>query len=124
MNPKVTMILRLLLGLLMLSFGLDKFFHFLPLPPVPGDGGTLMDIFARSGFLYIIGILETLAGAALLAKRFMPLALTITIAILFNATLLHLAYDPENVIGSLGGMIIGIILIFSNKERFGDFFRA
>lgn len=120
MNPKITKILRLLLGLLLLLFGLDKFFHFLDVPPIPGDGGTLMEIFAKSGFLYVIGVLEALAGMALLINRFVPVALILTIAILFNATLIHLKYDPQNVIGALPGMIIGIILVFSEKERFGS----
>ena len=124
MNPKVILILRLLLGALMLIFGLDKFFHFLTLPPIPGDGGVLMDIFARSGYLTIIGVLETLVGIALLANRFMPIALTITIAILFNATLIHLLYDPPNVIGALGGMVIAIVLVIANKERFDSFLSA
>lgn len=122
MNSNLTKILRLLLGGLMLAFGLDKFFHFMTLPPIPGDGGILMEIFARSGFLHVIGVLETLAGIALLTNRFVPIALTLTIAILFNATLIHLKYDPENVIGALPGMVIGIILVISNKERFGSLF--
>ena len=124
MSPKVTMILRLLLGALMLLFGIDKFFQFLNVPPIPGDGGTLMEIYARSGFLTILGVLETLAGIALLVNRFVPIALIITIAILFNATLIHLMYDPQNVIAALLGMIIGIVLVFSNKERFGSLFSA
>lgn len=122
MNTTVTKVLRILLGILMLVFGLDKFFHFLTLPPIPGDGGTLMEIFARSGFLNIIGVLETLAGIALLTNRFVPFALILTIAILFNATLIHLKYDPQNVVGALPGMIIGIVLVYSNKDRFGSFF--
>ncbi len=120
MNSKMTTILRLLLGVLMLLFGLDKFFHFLSVPPIPGDGGLLMEIFAKSGFLHVIGVLETLAGIALLSNRFVPMALILTIAILFNATLIHLKYDPENVVGALPGMVIGIILVYSNKERFGS----
>ena len=124
MNPKVIMILRLLLGAMMLLFGIDKFFQFLNVPPIPGDGGKLMDIYARSGFLTILGVLETLAGIALLVNRFVPIALIITIAILFNATLIHLMYDPQNVIAALLGMIIGIVLVFSDKERYGSLFSA
>ena len=124
MNPKVIMILRLLLGAMMLLFGVDKFFQFLNVPPIPGDGGILMEIYARSGFLTILGVLETLAGIALLVSRFVPIALIITIAILFNATLIHLMYDPQNVIAALLGMIIGIVLVFSDKERYGSLFSA
>ena len=124
MNPKVIMILRLLLGAMMLLFGVDKFFQFLNVPPIPGDGGILMEIYARSGFLTILGVLETLAGIALLVNRFVPIALIITIAILFNATLIHLMYDPQNVIAALLGMIIGIVLVFSDKERYGSLFSA
>ena len=124
MNPKIIMILRLLLGAMMLLFGIDKFFQFLNVPPIPGDGGILMEIYTRSGFLTILGVLETLAGIALLVNRFVPIALIVTIAILFNATLIHLMYDPQNVIAALLGMIIGIVLVFSDKERYGSLFSA
>jgi len=51
MNQKVTMVVRILLGVFMLIFGVNKFANFMPFPPIPGDGGTLMGIYVTSGFM-------------------------------------------------------------------------
>jgi len=123
MNPKITMGIRILFGLFCLIFGLNKFIGFLPFPPIPGDGGTLMGIYATSGFLKIIGILEILGGLALIVGKFVPLALTFMIAIMFNAAIFHLLHDPPNVVGAILGMVLGLILAFAYKERFADLLR-
>lgn len=124
MNPKIITGVRILFGLLCLIFGIDKFVSFLEVPPIPGDGGELMRIYAKSGFLKIIGALEILGGLALLTNKFVPLALIFMMAIMFNAAIIHLFYDPENVIGAVLGLIFGFILILSEKERFLPLFRA
>jgi len=120
MNPKITMGVRILFGLLCLIFGIDKFVPFLDVPPIPGDGGELMSIYARSGFLKIIGALEILGGLALLLNKFIPLAVIVMLAIMFNALFIHLLYDPENSIGAIAGLIMGFVLIYANKERFSS----
>lgn len=124
MNPKVTMGLRVLFGLFMLIFGINKFAGFLEFPAIPGDGGELMRIYATSGFLKLIGVLEILVGIALLAGKYMPLALTIGIAIMFNAAVFHLIHDPGGVAGALVGLILGLVLVYANKERFSSLLSA
>lgn len=124
MNPKVTMGLRVLFGLFMLIFGINKFVGFLEFPAIPGDGGELMRIYATSGFLKLIGVLEILVGIALLAGKYMPLALTIGIAIMFNAAVFHLIHDPGGVAGALVGLILGLVLVYANKDRFSSLLSA
>ena len=62
-----------------------------------------MGIYAKSGFFKIIGALEILGGLALLINKFIPLALIFMMAIMFNALIIHLFYDPENSIGAIAG---------------------
>ncbi|MFT6807608.1 MAG: putative oxidoreductase [Saprospiraceae bacterium] len=120
MNPKVVMGLRILFGIFVLIFGLNKFLGFMPFPPIPGDGGTLMGIYATSGFLKIIGILEILGGVALLLNKYVPLALTFMVAIVFNAFLFHALHDPANLTGAIVGLVLGLILVYANKGRFSS----
>ncbi len=124
MNPKVTMGLRVLFGLFMLIFGINKFAGFLEFPPIPGDGGELMRIYATSGFLKLIGVLEILAGLALLAGKYVPLALTFSIAIMFNAAVFHLIHAPEGVAGAIVGLVLGLVLVYANKDRFSSLLSA
>ena len=78
MNSKVEMGLRLLFALSLIVFGLNKFFHFIPTPPIEGTGGDLIKIYAESGFMKLIGGLELLGGISLLVNKFVPLSLTIS----------------------------------------------
>lgn len=124
MNPKVTMVIRILLGLYMITFGLNKFMGFIPFPPIEGDGGILMGIYASSGFFKLIGVLELLGGLALLLGKFIPLALTFIIAILFNGAIFHALHAPDGIMGALLGIILGLVLVFAYKDRFAEMFKA
>ena len=124
MNTKVSMGLRILLGLFILIFGLNKFLNFIPIPLTPGDGGELMRIYASSGFFSLIGILEILGGLALLTNKFVPLALTIITAIMFNAAVFHGLHAPEGLGGAAIGLILSLVLVYANKERFSSLLSA
>ena len=125
MNQKVTMILRILLGLAMVVFGLSKFIHFMPMEPPAGDMGVLMGLFMKSPFLKIIGMIEVLGGVALLTNKYVPLALTFLIAVLLNASMFHIFYDePANMIGAFVLMLIAITLVYAHKDRFKSLLSA
>jgi len=115
---------RFLFGIFLFVFGLNKFLGFLPLFEIPGDGGTLMAIYSSSGFMYLIGALEMLCGLALLLNKFVPLALTIAVAIMFNAVVFHLLHDPINVAGAAAGLLLGLSQVWNYKERFESLLRA
>ena len=117
MNPKIVLGTRILFGLLCLIFGIDKFVPFLEVPPIPGDGGELMRIYAKSGFLKMIGALEILGGLALLTNKFIPLAVILMLAIMFNALVIHLLYDPINSIGAMVGILMDLVCRLPLKKQ-------
>ena len=124
MNSKATTALRIFFGLFVLFFGLNKFFAFLPPFEMSGSALDLMTIYSSSGFMGIIGILEIVAGIALLVNKFTPLALTVLIAIMFNALIFHILHDPANVGGAAFGLILGLANVFGVKERFSSLLSA
>ena len=124
MNPKVTMGLRVLFGIFCIVFGVNKFAGFLEFPPIPGDGGTLMGIYFTSGFLKIIGVLEIVFGLLLALGKYIPISLTILVAIMFNAFLFHVLHDTANIAGAVVGLLLGLVLTYLYKGRFGTFFNA
>ncbi|MEM9545490.1 MAG: DoxX family protein [Bacteroidota bacterium] len=124
MNEKVVMGIRILFGVFCLIFGLNKFLGFIPFPPIDGDGGTLMSIYFTSGFLKIIGVLEIVFGLALIINKYVPLSLTILIAIMFNAFIFHALHDMAGIGGAVLGMILGLLLVYANKDRFKDLLSA
>ena len=124
MNAKVVMGVRILFGVFCLIFGLNKFLNFIPFPPIEGDGGTLMGIYFTSGFLKIIGVLEIVFGLALIVNKYVPLSLTILIAIMFNAFIFHALHDMGGIGGAVLGLVLGLILVYANKSKFSDLLSA
>ena len=124
MNPKITMGIRILFGVFCLVFGVNKFAGFMPFPEIPGDGGTLMGIYVTSGFMKIVGVIEILGGLALILNKYVPLALTFLIAVMFNATIFHALHDPANIAGAILGLVLGLILVYAFKDRFKSLLSA
>ena len=83
-----------------------------------------MGIYASSGFLKFIGVLEILGGLALVVNKFVPLALTFLVAIMFNALIFHLLHDMGGIGGAAVGLILSLILVFLHKGRFAELLRA
>ena len=46
---KAKLIVRILLGLMVLVFGLNKFLQFMPMPPLPESAGEFMRALVKSG---------------------------------------------------------------------------
>ncbi|MDY8134623.1 DoxX family protein [Aquimarina sp. 2201CG5-10] len=120
MNSKVILVFRILFGLFCLFFGLNSFIGFMEFPPIPGDGGTLLGIYATSGFFKLIAVLEIVGGIALLIGKFIPASLIILIAIMFNAAVFHVLHDMAGIGGSLVGLILGLILVYGYKDKFSS----
>lgn len=118
MKTIIFKVLQILLGLFMVIIGLNKFLVFIEIPNPPGDGGELMQIYISSGFLQLVGILEMLGGIALLINKFIPLALTIITAIMFNATVFHGLHDPAGIGAAAICLLMSIILVYAHKEGF------
>ncbi len=62
----VTLITRLLLGLIFLVFGLNGFYTFIPVPKFH----PFMEILVSSGFIYFEKAIEVMGGVLLLTNRF------------------------------------------------------
>jgi len=124
MSSKVEITLRILFALSMIVFGLNKFFHFIPTPAIEGTGGELIKIYAESGFIKMIGGLEFIGGLSLLVNKFVPLSLTVLIAIMFNAVVFHILHAPTGLINAAGALIVGLILVYYHKSRFTSLLEA
>ena len=98
---------RILLGAVFFVFGLDGFLHFIPAPTAPIPEGALAFGMAmmKTGYLFqLIKGTELLAGALLLANRFVPLALVLLAPVLVNIVAFHAFLAPS-------GLAIPIVLV-------------
>ena len=124
MKATIFKVLSILLGFFMVVIGLNKFLVYIEIPNPPGDGGKLMQVYITSGFLKLVGVLELLGGLALLINKFVPLALTIITAIMFNATIFHGLHDPKGIGAAAVCLLLSVALVYANKERFSKLLSA
>ena len=116
---KTQVIIRILLGLMVLIFGLNKFLQFMPMPPLPESAGEFMGALVESGYLMkAVAIVEIVTGIMLLINRFQELALVILFPVLLNAFWFHLFLDPAGIGGAFIAMAMNQFLFFANKESY------
>lgn len=117
-------ILRSALGLFLLAYGIDYFYHLKFLPPIPISSRTANDflvMISRSGYLFetVYGI-EIACGVFLLINRFAPLFLIILLPITVNILLFYYFYDLDNI--ELPGAILFVnlllMLLYRRAYRF------
>jgi putative oxidoreductase len=115
----VTIIARLLLGLGFAIFGSNAFLHFIPMPPIPQTlAGDFTRVFINSGYATVIGVLQLICGLLLLIGRFVPLALTILGAIIFNILVFHALMAPEGFPPALVFTALELFLLWRYREAF------
>ena len=115
----VTIIARVLLGLIFVVFGSNAFLHFLPMPPLPqGVPGEYLHAFFASGYVHAIGGLQVIGGLLLLIGRFVPLGLTILGAIIVNIWLFHLLMAPEGLPPAIVVTVLELFLVWRYRSAF------
>ena len=88
---KAQLIIRILLGLMVLIFGVNKFIQFMPTPPLPEAAGEFIEALTKSEYLMqAVAIVAIITGTLLLINRFQALALVILFPVLLNAFWFHL----------------------------------
>jgi len=93
----VSLIARLLLGLIFLVFGLNGFLHFIPLPLPPGLAGQYMMALAVSHYISVVYLLQLIPAILLLANRYVPLALVLIGPVIVNIFLFHAFMAPSGL---------------------------
>lgn len=72
----------------------------------------------HSTFMLVIDIIKFVYGLALLTVKYIPLVLTILLAIMIRATMSHNFYDSDKILGSVIFLNLYLVLFFEYKYRF------
>jgi putative oxidoreductase len=121
----VTMIARILMGLVFLVFGANKIVPFMPTGPLPaGIAGQFMGALMSSKYLIFVGLCEALPGLLLLFNRYVPLALTILGPVIVNVLLTGLLMEPMALPSGLVVTILWFIVFWRVRSAFAGIFEA
>jgi putative oxidoreductase len=123
MKP-LTLICRILLGVIFLIFGLNGFLNFIPAPPPSGVAGQFFGALFVSHYILAVFGLQVVAGVLLLVNRFVPLALAILAPILVNIALFHASMAPQGYAPAIVAIALWGILFQRERVAFSGLFAA
>ena len=119
MNPKVFMVLRILLGVFVLIFGINKFLNFLPAPEgMSADAATYFGALINSKTMVLVAIVEIVAGLALILNKFGALMALILMSVSVNAVLFHAVLDPGNIAPALALLALNVVALMGYKNKY------
>ena len=108
-----TIVARVLLGPMFVVFGSNKFLHFFPMPPEPGQAGAFLGALFQTHYLYGVALCEVTGGALLLIGRYVSLGLTLLgpvmpVAVLWGIINLegHLALTSTAIMAAFAGCTV------------------
>lgn len=120
MKKTITAI-QYLFGLIFFIFGLNGFFHFLPQPPAPEEGMKyLSGLMAAPYFFPLLKGTEVLVGLALLANRFVSLALIVITPIVVQIFLYHTVLDPSGAAMAIVLVLFLGVLAWNKRENYSN----
>lgn len=119
MNSQFTMLVRIILGILLVVFGSNKFLHFIPMPPPTGSAADFMNSLGATGYIFpFVGILEVAIGLMLLLKKWVAFALILLAPISINILLFHLFLAIPGMAIALVVVVFNAILIYKHWKQY------
>jgi uncharacterized membrane protein YphA (DoxX/SURF4 family) len=111
MKSKVTMVIRILLGLLFTASGIMGLLNLIPPPPdlppalITFNQGLMASVY----FMPLLKSVETICGLLLITNFFVPLALVVLAPVVINIFCVHAFLAPS---GLPLALVIGIFMIY------------
>lgn len=119
----VTLIARILLGLMFIVFGLNGFLNFLNMGPMPtGLAGQFMGALIQSHYYWVIAALQIAGGVLLLVNRYVPLGLVLLGPVIVNILLYHIFLNPAGVGMALVATVLWFIVFYGYRQYFSGIF--
>ncbi len=124
MNSKVFLVLRILFGLFLLFFGLNKFFHFMEYGEMSEAAGNYFGALMSTKTIAIVAIVEIVSGLALLINKYGALMMLILMSVSINAVLFHANLAPDSIAGALILLVLNVVMLYFYKDKYKDLLSA
>ena len=106
-----------LLAIVYLVFGLNYFFHFIPMPPMSGDAGTFTGLLYTSNYLLVVKLIEVISAILILIPVTRALGLLLIAPISVNILLFELFMSHQPGIGVIL-LLVNALAIVLNKDSY------
>jgi len=118
------LIIRTLLGLLYFVFGLNFFFHFIPMSAGPtGAGATFMGGLMATGYFFpLLKVVETISGLFLIVNKYTAFFLVLLFPISLNIFLFHTILEPSGMPMGVGIIVLNLFLGYAYRKYYAGVF--
>src|SRR5579863_576348 len=120
-----SVIARYLLGLMFTVFGLNGFLNFIPQPPPPNPLALQFFLaISASHFSAFFFAVQLVAGLLLLSGYFVPLALVLLAAEIFNILAFHLTMAPATIGPGILAVVLWVLVFLQDRPSFDGILSA
>ena len=120
----LTLVARVLLGLIFLVFGLNGFLHFLPQPPMPDAAKAFFGGLVASGYMLPLLFATQMVGGALVLLGLVPLGLVILAPVIVNIVAFHIFLEPGGLPLAIVVAALALFLAWAYRETYAPLFRS
>ena len=121
----VTAVVRILLGVMFLVFGVNGFLNFMPAPKdLPPDVITVSTGLMKGGYMAVVSATELVVALLLLTNRFVPLGLVLLAPIVVGIITFQLAIAPATIGPGLVVLVMELYLAWGYRDAFRTILRA
>lgn len=115
----IKFILCLLFGLMFINAGLDKFLHYMPVPPMEPELQKVGEAFMNIKWLMpLVGFIEAIGGLLFIIPKTRALGAIVILPVMAGIILHNAVYMPEGLIIAGILLLINLWIIFDNKEKY------
>ena len=122
MNIAAT-VARIVLGVLFTFMGVMAFTMSSP-PPLPGLAGTFNQAFYASHWLWFIAAAQFIIGVLFLINRYVPIALIMLAAFLYNSFAFHITMLPSAIFAPIVVFVLWLVVALKYRSAFAPLVRV
>jgi len=118
-------IVRILMGLPLIVFGLNGFFNYIPPPttPLPEKAAAFAGALANSGYMMqLIGATQLTVGLLLVLNRFVPLALALFAPFIVNSIAFHFFLEHSGLPMATVFLVMEVYLAWVYRNAYRPIF--
>jgi len=119
-----SVIARYLSGVIFLVVGLNGFLNFIHLPPPGGVAAQFMGALYVSHYLWVIFAFQVVAGALLLANRYVPFAVAVLAPIIVNILTFHASMAPSGLPLAIFVAVLWAAIFIDVRPAFTGLFQS
>lgn len=124
MKSKIVKIIQIILGLILIVFGANKFIGFMPEPNLPEAASDFMGALIKTGYMfYLIGAVEVITGLMLVFGKWIAFALILLAPVSVNMIFFHLNLAPMGIGPAAAVFILNAFLIYKYWDHYKPLFK-